>query len=153
MLINFFSSIIPKRLASDVKSPLNEPLSVLHHLDTKQMHADLKALHHCALQDDATAIFKLGLRYYKGLGVGQDHNLAYGIFMLLWNEDADAEFYMGEICRHAFVDSKPDYDQACRHYAAAFIMGNMQAKLRLKEVAEMSRDDFWLGWRKHNDTE
>ena len=66
MFIDFFSSLIPKRRAFNVKPPASELLSILNHLETKQMSTDLKALHNCALQDDPPAIFKLGLRYYSG---------------------------------------------------------------------------------------
>ena len=112
------------------------------------MSSEVERLYHQALQDNSVAIFKLALRFYKGLGVEKNHHQAYKIFRLLWDEDADAEFYMGEICREVLINGKPDYHQACCHYAAAMEMGNAQAKQRLRETAELSRDEFWLGWCK-----
>jgi len=133
-------------LLSD-KSPESEPdkRSVLTSIEADTLPEELKALHSKALDHDALATFKLALRYYNGTGTAQDYDLAYGIFQLLLNRDADAEFYMGEICRQG-LKGEPDYEQACCHYAAAVSFGFPQAKERLTEIAEITGDDFWLTW-------
>ena len=120
--------------------------SVILELAKSPMSSDVERLFLQALADDPIAIFKLALRVYKGFGVEQDYSLAYQIFKLLWSEDADAEFYMGEICREVLVNGEADYHQACCHYAAASEMGNPQAKMRLRETAELTGDKFWLEW-------
>jgi TPR repeat protein len=123
----------------------NDDLVVLNSIDTGSLPDDLKHMHSKALDYDPLAIFRLGLSYYNGRGVDQDYDLAYKIMMLLVNEDADAEYYMGEICRQG-IKGKPDYAQACCHYAAAMHFGMPQAKVRLKEVANITGDEFWLTW-------
>ena len=120
--------------------------SVILELAKVPMSSEVERLYLQALADDPIAIFKLALRVYKGFGVGKNYPLAYEIFKLLWSEDADAEFYMGEICREVLVNGEPDYHQACCHYAAASEMGSPLAKRRLRETAELTRDKFWLEW-------
>lgn len=120
--------------------------SILVELRNLPMSPEVERLYLQALAEDSVAIFRLALRVYKGFGVEKDYPLAYEIFKLLWSEDADAEFYMGEICREVLVNGKPDYHQACCHYAAALEMGNPQAKRRLRETAELTGDKFWLRW-------
>ena len=130
---------------SDKFSESDDDLSVLNSIDPHSLPNDLKLMHSRALDYDPLAIFRLGLSYFNGRGVDQDYDLAYKIMMLLVNEDADAEYYMGEICRQG-IKGKPDYAQACCHYAAAMHFGMPQAKVRLNEVAKITGDDFWLSW-------
>lgn len=123
----------------------SDDLEILKSIETDSLPDDLKHMHSKALDYDPLAIFRLGLSYYNGRGVDKDYDLAYKIMMLLVNEDADAEYYMGEICRQG-IKGKQDYAQACCHYAAAMHFGMPQAKVRLKEVANITGDEFWLTW-------
>ena len=134
-------------LRAEEVSPECQSVSlILPSVKREGMSAETESIYNLALQEDPAAIFKLGLRFYKGIGVAKDVDVSYELFSLLRDEDADAEYYMGEIFRQGLIGSSPDYHQACCHYAAAAMMGNEQSKARLREVAEVSGDEFWANW-------
>ena len=142
MFSRWFNTIKEKLLSSSLTL---ENDSVLENLDTNSMPVDVYSLYQSAKNGNESDIFKLGLKYYHGQGVGRNCAYAYEIFRLLQDFDADAEYYMGEICRLGLIDDGPDYQQACFHYAVAMEMGHSQGKDKLQLMAELTQDEFWLG--------
>ena len=142
MFSRWFNTIKEKLLSSSLTL---ENDSVLENLDTNSMPVDVYSLYQSAKNGNESDIFKLGLKYYHGQEVDRDCACAYEIFRLLQDFDADAEYYMGEICRLGLIDDGPDYQQACFHYAVAMEMGHSQGKDKLQLMAELTQDEFWLG--------
>lgn len=124
---------------------------ILEGLDTSSMPDDVYSLYQSARSGNEVGIFKLGLKYYHGQGVDRDCACAYEILRLLQDIDADAEYYMGEICRLGFLHDEPDYEQACIHYAVSANLGHNQGFRKLSIVTEESKDEFWLAFLKRNE--
>lgn len=142
MLSRLFHIIKEKLLSSSLAFESDD---IFENLDESLMSDDVYSLYQSAKNGNESDIFKLGLKYYHGREVDRDCACAYEIFRLLQDIDADAEYYMGEICRLGLIDNGPDYQQACFHYAVAMEMGHSQGKDKLQLMAELTRDEFWLG--------
>lgn len=135
---------------------LSNPLTlendeIFKNIDASSMPDDVYLLYQSAKNGNEIDIFKLGAKYYHGQGVDRDCAFAYEVFSLLQDVDADAEYYMGEICRLGLHHDEPDYKQACIHYAMSGNLGHNQGFRKLSIVAEESKDEFWLAFLKRNE--
>ena len=146
-MLSRWLNIIKEKLFSD--SFDLESDDILEDLDISSMPEDVYSLYRSAKSGNEVDIFKLGLKYYHGRGVDRDCARAYEVFRLLQVVDADAEYYMGEICRFGLIDNEPDYHQACFHYAIAMDMGHSQCKDKLKLMADVTQEKFWLNFSKN----
>lgn len=141
MLSKLFHIIKEKLLSSSLTLENDD---IFENLDESLMPDDVYSLYQSAKNGNESDIFKLGLKYYHGQGVDRNCAYAYEIFRVLQDFDADAEYYMGEICRLGLIDNELDYQQASQHYAMAMNLGHSQGKSKLRVVAELSKDEFWL---------